>query len=129
MKKQKETRMDNLTLLKKKWESAKLLAVFYYTTFIENALLILKEQKIIANKSNSICKEKNRQVSLSDGITKGIVEFFGNVTFEFDAISLYRKKISQLPLNINDGLSDIKNYDEAPFLKMSRIYQMNLNLT
>ena len=116
MKKQKETRMDNLTLLKKKWESAKLPVVFYHTTFIENALLILKEQKIIANKGNSICKEKNGQVSLSDRITKGIVEFFGNVIFEFDAISLYRKNKSIAP-KYYGGSSDIKNYDEAPLFE------------
>jgi len=116
MKKQKETRMDNLTLLKKKWEGAKLPVVFYHTTFIENALLILKAQKIIANKGNSICKEKNGQVSLSDRITKGIVEFFGNVIFEFDAISLYRKNKSIAPKHYG-GSSDIKNYDEAPLFE------------
>ncbi len=67
--------MNKLTLLEKKWKRLELPFAFYHTTFVENAPLILKEQKIIANKGESICREKNGVVSLSDRITKGIIEF------------------------------------------------------
>jgi len=80
--------MDELTL---RWKKVKLPQVFYHTTFIDNASLILEGQRVIANKGNSICQSKNGFISLSDRITKGIVEFFGNVVFEFDAVPLYKK--------------------------------------
>jgi hypothetical protein len=70
--------MDELVL---RWEKAKLPPVYYHTTFMENAILILIDQKITANKGKSICSEKNGLVSLSDRITKGVIEFFGNVVF------------------------------------------------
>jgi len=108
--------MDNISSLTKRWEGSRLPPVFYHTTFVENVPLILKEQRIIANKGESICKEKNELVSLSDRITKGIVEFFGNVIFEFDAISLYRKNKSIAP-KYYGGSSDIKNYDKAPLFE------------
>lgn len=105
--------MDNLAL---KWEKAKLPPVFYHTTFIKNTPLILNERKIIANKGESICKEKNGLVSLSDRITKGIVEFFGNVVFEFDAVSIYRKNELIAPKNYGSS-SDIRKYDEIPLFE------------
>lgn len=89
--------MNDISLLKKSWEKSNLPVVFYHTTFEENVSLILKEQKIIANKGKSICKEKNGLVSLSDRITKGIVEFCGNVVFELDVISIYIKKQVNCP--------------------------------
>lgn len=95
-----------------KWEKAKLLPAFYHTTFIENALPILKEQRIVANKGDSICKEKNGLVSLSDRITKGIIEFFGNVVFKFDAVSIYTKNKLIAPRNYGSS-SDISKYDEV----------------
>lgn len=98
--------MDKLALLKERWNYLKLPVVFYHTTFTKNVPQILKEQKIIANKGFSICKEKNNIVSLSDRITKGIVEFFGNVVFEFDAVSLYIKK----QINCTQELRKFKRY-------------------
>ena len=80
-----------------------------------NVPLILKERKIVANKGQSICKENNGVVSLSDRITKGIVEFFGNVVFEFDAVSLYRKNRMIAPRGYGISEDDIDKYDELPF--------------
>mgnify|MGYP001289206434 CR=1 FL=1 len=108
--------MDNISLLTKRWKGSKLPAVFYHTTFIENVFLILNKQKIIANKGRSICKEKNGLVSLSDRITKGIIEFFGNVILEFDAISLYKKNKLIVPKNYGSS-SDIIKYDEVPLFE------------
>ncbi|RLC65475.1 MAG: hypothetical protein DRI01_00775 [Chloroflexi bacterium] len=54
-------------------------------------------------------------VSLSDRITKGIVEFFGNVVFEFDAVSLYRKNRMIAPRDYGISEDDIDKYDELPF--------------
>jgi len=108
--------MDRFTLLRERWEKSNLPAVFYHTTFVENIPLILKEQKFIANKGESICKEKNGLVSLSDRITKGIVEFFGNVVFEFDAVSIYRKNKLIAPKNYGSS-SDTKKYDEVPLFE------------
>ncbi len=113
MKKQSEVRVNKLALVKEKWGKSNLPVVYYHTTFIENAPLILKEQKIIANKGESICKDKNGLVSLSDRITKGIVEFFGNVVFEFDAVSIYGKNRLIAPKDYGSS-SDIRKYDEVP---------------
>ena len=118
--------MDRFTFLKKRWEKSHLPVIFYHTTFIENALLILKEQKIIANKGESICKEKNGLVSLSDRITKGIVEFFGNVVFEFDAVSLYSKNTLIAPKNYGSS-SDIRKYDEVPLCENEWIVPKELS--
>jgi len=107
-------KMDELAL---RWKKAKLPQVFYHTSFIDNAPSILKEQKIIANKGESICKEKNRLVSLSDRLTKGIVEFFGNVVFEFDAVSIYMKNKSIIPRDYGISEDDIDKYDELPFFE------------
>lgn len=105
--------MDELAL---RWGGTKLPPVFYHTTFVENAISIIKKKKLIANKGNSICKEKNGLVSLSDRITKGIVEFFGNVVFEFDSISLYRKNRLIAPRNYGSS-NDIRKYDEVPLFE------------
>lgn len=107
--------MNNL-LLRKRWEKSNLPVVFYHTTFVENVPLIVKEQRITANKGESICKEKNGLVSLSDRITKGIVEFFGNVVFEFDAVSIYRKNKSITPKSYGSS-SNIRKYDEVPLFE------------
>ena len=118
MKKQEggKIKMDEFTLLKERWKYFNMPVVFYHTTFTENVPQILKEQKIIANKGFSICKEQNAIVSLSDRITKGIVEFFGNVVFEFDAVSLYMKNKLITPKNYGSS-SDIKKYDEVPLFE------------
>src|SRR3989339_752548 len=109
--------MDKLTVLKAHWEKSKLSPVFYHTTFMENVLSILKDQKIVANKGKSICKTNNGIVSLSDRINKGIVEFFGNVVFEFDAIMLFNKNRSIIP-KIYGSLTNInKLYDERPLFE------------
>lgn len=107
--------MDKVLL--KKWKRFGLPVAFYHTTFVENAPSILVEQKIIANKEDSICKEKNGFVSLSDRITKGIVEFFGNVVFEFDAVSLYKKNKLIAPRNYGISEDDIEKHDELPFFE------------
>lgn len=107
--------MNNLSMLRKRWKRLELPLVFYHTTFVENASLILKEQKIVANKGQSICKENNGVVSLSDRITKGIIEFFGNVVFEFDAVSLHRKNKMIAPRDYGISEDDIDKYDELPF--------------
>lgn len=109
--------MNYLSLLRKRWKKSKLPIVFYHTTFVENASLILKEQKIIANEGQSICKENNGVVSLSDKITKGIIEFFGNVVFEFDAVSLHRKNKSIAPKDYGISEDDVVKYDELPFFE------------
>lgn len=109
--------MNYLSLLRKRWKRLKLPIVFYHTTFVENASLILKEQKIIANEGQSICKENNGVVSLSDKITKGIIEFFGNVVFEFDAVSLHTKNKSIAPKDYGISEDDIVKYDELPFFE------------
>lgn len=111
--KKEGARMDELAL---RWEKAKLPSVFYHTTFIENVPLILIDQKIIANKGESICREENRLVSLSDRITRGIVEFCGNVVFEFDAISIYIKNKLIVPKNYGSS-QDISKYEEAPLFE------------
>jgi len=108
--------MDKLTLLRKRWEESNMPVVFYHTTFVENVPSILKEQKITANKGESICKGKNGLVSLSDRITKGITEFFGNVIFEFDAVSLYGKNNAIAPKDYGNS-SDIRKYDEVPLFE------------
>lgn len=105
--------MDKFTLLKERWGKSNLPQIFYHTTFVENVPLILKDQKIIANKGESICKDKNGLVSLSDRITKGIIEFFGNVVFEFDAVSIYGKNRLIAPKDYGSS-SDIRKYDEVP---------------
>jgi len=107
--------MDKVLL--EKWRGFGLPVAFYHTTFVENAPSILLEQKIIANKGDSICKEKNGFVSLSDRITKGIVEFFGNVVFEFDAVSLYKKNKLIAPRNYGISEDDIEKHDELPFFE------------
>lgn len=109
--------MDNPILVKKRWKKSNLPMVFYHITFVENTPLILKEQKIIANKGNSICQSKNGLVSMSDRITKGIIEFFGNVVFEFDAVSLYRKNKLITPRDYGISEDDINKYDELPFFE------------
>jgi len=111
--KKEGARMDELAL---RWEKAKLPSVFYHTTFIENVPLILIDQKIIANKGESICREENRLVSLSDRITRGIVEFCGNVVFEFDAISIYIKNKLIVPKNYGSS-QDISKYEEKPLFE------------
>jgi hypothetical protein len=108
--------MDKFILLKKRWEKSNLPPIFYHTTFMENVALILKEQRIIANEGESICKEKNGVVSLSDRITKGAIEFLGNVVFEFDAVSIYRKNRLIVPKNYGSS-SDISKYDEMPLFE------------
>lgn len=108
--------MDELTVLKERWRRAKLPTVFYHTTFINNVPLILKEQKIIANKGESICKERNGLVSLSDRITKGTTEFFGNVIFEFDAVSVYNKNQLMTPKTYGSS-GNIAKYDEEPLFE------------
>lgn len=113
MRKQRETKMDKSILLKKRWHKSNLPPIFYHTTFVESVPSILKVQKIIANKGESICKDKNGLVSLSDRITKGIVEFFGNVVFEFDAVSIYEKNRLIAPKDYGSS-SDIRKYDEVP---------------
>jgi hypothetical protein len=102
--------------LAKIWKASKLPAVFYHTTFIENALSILKEKRVVANKGQSLCKEKNGLVSLSDRITKGNVEFFGNVIFEFDALSLFLKNKSIAPKKYGSS-KNINDYDETPLFE------------
>ncbi len=106
-----------LTSLKRKWRNAGLPPVFYHTTFVDNAPLIISEQKVSANKDNSICRSKNISVSLSDRLTKGIVEFFGNVVFEFDALSLYQRNTLIAPRNYGVAEDDINRYDELPFFE------------
>jgi len=108
--------MNNLILVKKRWQKSNLPPVFYHTTFIESAPLILKEQKVVANKGKSICKEKNGMVSLSDRISKGNIEFFGNVVFEFYAISIYMKNKLIVPRNYGSS-SDISKYEEKPLFE------------
>ena len=103
--------------LKIKWRKAGLTPVFYHTTFIDNALLLIKDRKLSANRGNSICRSKNGSVSLSDRITKGIVEFFGNVVFEFDALSLYERNQSIAPRDYGIAEDDIERYDELPFFE------------
>jgi hypothetical protein len=109
--------VNNLSRLRERWGKSNLPVAFYHTTFVENAPLILKEEKIIANKGNSICQSKNGSVYLSDKISKGIVEFFGNVVFEFDAVSLYRKNKLIVPRDYGILEDDIKRYDELPFFE------------
>jgi len=109
--------MNRLFLLEERWKRLKFPVVFYHTTFVENLLPILKEVKIIANKGKSICKEENGLVSLSDRITKGLVEFFGNVVLEFDALSLYRKNKMLSPRNYGISEDDVNKYDELPFFE------------
>ena len=102
---------------RKRWKELELPVVFYHTTFTENAIHILQGEKIIANKGYSICQSKNGFVSLSDRMTKGIIEFFGNVTFEFDAMSLYEKNTLIAPRDYWISEDDIKRYDELPFFE------------
>jgi len=109
--------MDNLSVINERWKKSKLTPVLYYTTFLENTPLILKEQKIIANKGDSICKTKNGFISLPDRITQGIVAFFGNVIFEFNAVSLYRKNKSVAPKNYGSSSDIRKYYDEVPLFE------------
>jgi hypothetical protein len=99
--------MNNFSLLREKWEKSKLTPMLYHTTFIANVPLIFKDRRIIANKGKSICNTGNGLVSLSDRITKGIIEFFGNVVFEFDAVSIYKKNKSITP-KIYGSSNDIK---------------------
>ncbi len=109
--------MNNLAIIRKRWKKFELPIVFYHTTFVENSIAVLKQQKIIANKGNSICQSKNGFVSLSDKTTKGIVEFFGNVVFEFHAVSLYMKNKSIIPRDYGISEDDIDKYDELPFFE------------
>mgnify|MGYP000997495178 CR=1 FL=1 len=108
--------MNDLSILNESWEKSNLPAIFYHTTFKENVSLILEDQKIIANKGKSICREKNGLVSLSDRITKGIIEFCGNVVFEFDAISIYVKNKLIVPKNYGNS-RDISKYEEKPLFE------------
>ena len=118
--------MDKLTLLKRMWAKSELPVVFYHTSFVENTALILKEQKLIANKGESICKEKNGYVSLSDRLTQGVIEFFGNVVFEFDAVSLYIKNKLITPKNYGSS-SDITKYDEMPLFENEWFIPLEVN--
>lgn len=107
--------MGKVTLLKERWEKSSLPIVFYHTTFVEHVPSILKERKIIANKGESICKAKNGLVSLSDRLTKGIIEFFGNVVFKFYAVSLYRKNRLIVPKSYGSNIK--KLYEEVPLFE------------
>jgi len=120
--------MDNLSVINERWKKSRLTPVLYHTTFLENAPLILKEQKIIANKGDSICKTKNGFISLSDRITQGIVAFFGNVIFEFDAVSLYRKNKSIAPKNYGSQAILENIMMKFLFLRTNGSYPRNLNL-
>lgn len=113
---EKNDRSD-LRTVRKRWKRLELPVVFYHTTFIENSIHILQGEKIIANKGYSICQSKNGFVSLSDRITRGIIEFFGNVTFEFDALSLYEKNKLIAPRDYGISEDNIKRYDELPFFE------------
>ena len=106
-----------LISLKRKWLNAGLSPVFYHTTFIYNAPLIISERNISVNKGNSICQSRDGFVSLSDRITRGIIEFFGNVVFEFNALSLYEKNLSIAPRDYGIAEDDIESYDELPFFE------------
>lgn len=63
-----------------------------------------------------MCKEEKETVSLSDRLTKGIVEFFGNVVFEFDALSLYKKNRLIMPTKYGSS-SNIEKYGGVPLFK------------
>lgn len=122
-------RGNKMDQLASRWEKAKLTPVFYHTTFIENAPRILKQQTIVANKGESICGAKNGLVSLSDRITKGIVEFFGNVTFKFDAIGLYKRNKAISPKNYGSNIR--KLYEEIPLFENEWIapHEVKFDLT
>jgi len=110
---------DNMrvTSPRRQWHTAGLPPVFYHTTFVDNAPLVIGERKVSANKGNSICQSRNGFVSLSDRISRGIVEFFGNVVFEFDALSLYEKNPSITPRDYGIAEDDVERYDELPFFE------------
>jgi len=91
--------------------------VFYHATCVDNATPIISERKVSANKGNSVCQSSNGFVSLSDRITRGIVEFFGNVIFEFDALSLYDQNPSLAPRDYAIAENDVERYDELPFFE------------
>lgn len=103
--------------LRKSWRKSDLQIVFYHNTFIENIPLILNEQRIIANKGHSICKEKNGYVSLSDRLTQGVIEFFGNVVLEFDAVTLFSKNPHIIPRDYGISEDEINRYDDFPFFE------------
>ena len=103
--------------LRKSWHKSDLPVVFYHSTFIENISMILKEQRIIANKGHSICREKNGYVSLSDRLTQGIIEFFGNIVVEFDAVRIFSKNPHIIPRNYGISEDEINRYDDFPFFE------------
>ena len=103
--------------LKRKWRSARLPPVFYHTTFRDNVPFLIREQKLIANKGKSICQSRSGFVSLSDRVTQGIIEFFGNVVFEFDALFLYTKNGLIAPRDYQIAEDDIARYDELPLFE------------
>jgi len=129
MKKEKSIKMDKLTLLKRGWAKSELPIVIYHTSFVENTALILKEQKLIANKGESICKEKNGYVSLSDRLTQGVIEFFGNVVFEFDAVTLFSKNPHIIPRDYGISEDEINRYDDFPFFENEWIIQGELKFS
>lgn len=108
--------MSSLSALVKRWKKFRLPVVFYHTTFAQNVRQIMQDQRIIANRGESICKERNGLVSLSDHMTKGIVEFFGNVVLEFDAAAIYAKNPLTAPKHYGSS-SDIAKYDDVPLFE------------
>ena len=106
-----------LSSLKREWRRAGLPPVLYHTTFVDNAPLIIRGRKLSANKGGSICQSRNGFVSLADRITQGLIEFFGNVVFEFDALSLYARSQLIAPRDYKIAEDDIERYDELPFFE------------
>lgn len=106
-----------LASLRRRWQNAGLPLAFFHSTFPDNVPSIISERRLTANRGVSVCRSENSVVSLSDRVTKGILEFFGGVILEFDAPSLYSKNVRIVPKDYRVGEDDVGRYDELPFFE------------
>jgi len=99
------------------WRRARLTPVLYHFTFRENVKSILADRALIANKGVSICRNPDSFVCLSDRMTKGLVQFCGNIVFEFDAFRLYSGNFLLAPRDYGLSEEDTSRYEYFPFFE------------
>jgi len=103
--------------LRRHWNNCRLTPVFYHFTFPENVRSILADGALIPNKGYSICCNPEERVCLSDRMTQGLVEFCGNVIFEFSAVRTYEKNQFVAPRDYLVGEDDFARREEIPFFE------------
>lgn len=99
------------------WRKAGLTPVLYHCTFAQNVKSILKDRALIARKGGSICQSPEDFVSLAERVTKGLIEFCGEVVFEFDAVALCRHNPCLVPRDYGLSEEETWRYEDFPFFE------------